>query len=458
MYDAFLDEKNIQSIYTQLKQDYPDLDSKTFVSLSGAALGYISKESDLAEYVSGKDTQSAVLFLNDVCTRTIKLLIDQNPDLVKKKLLPGSVSDIYATQVHDPSILVDGGRPTAGVLGRSTDNLLVDISRPTASLLVERQTDNLLVDSRTPTNGVLVDPLANDVVHHTVQDVYNVIPRESRNNVMLSKKIPITYVIDSRDRDPTVYPTSDSFTVNTKSTYRDITAIRLLRVVIPNTMYNVPALYNQITFSETPGINITATVPPGNYTTATLPAAIKTAMELAGTSVYTVTIDPVNNTMSINSDLSGGGGIFSLNFFGYNGIRGRNNNVPMYRVNSMAQILGYQPQDFTGGNTYISTGVVNLTLYNNVYVHITQCNKINSTESPDTAFCGVPVNQFGMNSAVTVYTPIQKYTRHFSPSLPKLDRFTVSLKDYNGNPVSLNMADFDILLELIALEDIDVKL
>lgn len=434
MYDEFLDEKNIQSIYTSLKHDYPDLDVKTFVSLSGAALGYISKESDLAEYVSGKDIHSGVLFLNDVCAQTIRLLISQNPELVKKNVpavLPGSVSDIYATQVHDPSILTVGLTNTECVQRIDTGG--------TASILAGATSDT-------------------GVVHHTVQDVFSVIPRESRNNVMMSKKIPIAYMIDSRDRDTSVYPLSHSFTVSTKNTYRDITEIRLLRVDIPNTMYNVPANYNQIVFSETLGISLTASIPPGNYTVTTLPAAIKTALELAGTSVYTVSIDPVNNTVSINSDLSGGGGIFSLNFFGFYGIKGRNNNVPMYQQGSMAQILGYLPQNYTGGNTYVSTGVVNLTLYNNIYVHIDQCNKINSTESPDTSFCSVPINQIGMNSAVTVYTPIQKYIRHFSPSLSKLDRFTVSLKDYNGNPVSLNMADFNILIELVALEDIDVKL
>lgn len=425
VYDAFLNEDNLRRAYDTIKQDNPSVTATQFIEMSGTALHTISQESDLYSVVSGKSHADAIDFLNGVYVATIRLLLKKSGD---SQGITG-VSDIYATQVHDPSILLNA-----------------------ESQLLKDNPGTLFVN---PNSGLLKTP--EDVIQHTREQVFDVIPPESRNNILKSKKIPIAYTIHSRDRDTTVFPNSNSFTVNTKSAYRDITEIRLLRVTIPNLMYNVTSNYNVISFSETLGINLTATVPVGNYTLATLPAAVKAALDLAGTSTYTVTIDPVNNRMSINSDLMGGGGIFQLHFFGGNIMKGRNVNVPTYPTNSAGQLFGYLPQEYTGGNTYISPGVVNLAMINTAYIYIDQAHKLNATESPDSAFASVPFNTIGLNN-VTVYTPIQKYVRHFSPSLPKWDRFTVSIRDYYGNLIDLNMGDFEMLVEFVALEDIDVKL
>lgn len=430
VYDAFLNEDNLRRVYDTIKTDNPNVTATQFIELSGTALQTISQESDLYEVVSKKSHDDAIAFLNSVYTGTIRLLIRQLTDQKNAQ----TISDIYAQQVHDPSILINAE----------------------SQLLKDNPGTLLTITPLHANTSTLKTP--SDVIQHTREQVFDVIPPESRNNILHSKKIPIAYTINSRDRDTTVFPNSNSFTVNTKSAYRDITEIRLLRVTIPNLMYNVTSNYNVISFSETLGINLTATVPVGNYTNTTLPAAVKAALDLAGTSTYTVTIDPVNNRMSINSDLMGGGGIFQLHFFGGYTMKGRNVNVPTYPTNSAGQLFGYLPQEYSGGNTYISPGVVNLTMINTAYIYIDQANKINSTESPDSAFVSVPFNTIGLSGGVTVYTPIQKYIRHFSPSLPKWDRFSVSIRDYYGNLIDLNMGDFEMLVEFVALEDIDVKL
>jgi len=69
----------------------------------------------------------------------------------------------------------------------------------------------------------------------------------------------------------------------------------------------------RMVFRETIGVDLTATVTNDEYTsTATFLAAIKTALEAAGASTYTVSQDTSTKKIKIVSDGSGGGGIFQL--------------------------------------------------------------------------------------------------------------------------------------------------
>lgn len=70
---------------------------------------------------------------------------------------------------------------------------------------------------------------------------------------------------------------------------------------------------NTIVFQETIATDLTATITAGEYTTdASFLSAIKTALDAAGASTYTVTRDTTSNKIKITSDGSGGGGVFRL--------------------------------------------------------------------------------------------------------------------------------------------------
>jgi hypothetical protein len=72
---------------------------------------------------------------------------------------------------------------------------------------------------------------------------------------------------------------------------------------------------NTIVFRESIGVNLTATIAVANYTTvASFLAAIKTALDAAGASTYTVTQDTTTKKIKITSDGLGGGGIFQIYF------------------------------------------------------------------------------------------------------------------------------------------------
>jgi hypothetical protein len=77
--------------------------------------------------------------------------------------------------------------------------------------------------------------------------------------------------------------------------------------------FNIEAGKNLIVFEETAATPLTATVVADEYESFDdLAAAIKTALEAVGSSTYTVTQDPVTLKAFIESDGTGGGGIFNI--------------------------------------------------------------------------------------------------------------------------------------------------
>lgn len=97
---------------------------------------------------------------------------------------------------------------------------------------------------------------------------------------------------------------------------------------------------NKIDFEETASTELTATLTEGSYTPADLATEVKTQMDAAGASTYTVTYDAVRKTFDIASDRAGGGGIFTLQF-----ATGSNN------ANSAAALLGYDDEDLADAAT-----------------------------------------------------------------------------------------------------------
>lgn len=77
--------------------------------------------------------------------------------------------------------------------------------------------------------------------------------------------------------------------------------------------FKVESGSNTLIFRESVGVDLTATITAGEYTTRALYlAAVKTALDAAGASTYTVSIDATTNLTKIVSNGAGGGGIFQL--------------------------------------------------------------------------------------------------------------------------------------------------
>lgn len=105
-----------------------------------------------------------------------------------------------------------------------------------------------------------------------------------------------------------------------------------------NGYWDITASNNEIIFRETVAVDLTATIAVDEYTDSTsLFAAIKTALEAAGSSTYTVESDATTLKIKITSDGAGGGGIFEVD----------------WPNSSMASVLGFNTsEEDTGLLTY----------------------------------------------------------------------------------------------------------
>lgn len=80
-----------------------------------------------------------------------------------------------------------------------------------------------------------------------------------------------------------------------------------------NGHWEITSANNTLIFEETTGVNLTASVTAGTYSsTTTFLQAVKTALEAVGASTYTVVADTATGKIKITSDGSGGGGILNL--------------------------------------------------------------------------------------------------------------------------------------------------
>ena len=110
-----------------------------------------------------------------------------------------------------------------------------------------------------------------------------------------------TIVVDSRDRDTDLYPSPDHYTIRigpVPMVYRVVMSYSL----IPDGRYLIEP--DQLLTWEDAGVTTTAVIPPGDYETPALVAAVQVAMNSTGASNYTVSL--VNSRVRIISDLSGG--------------------------------------------------------------------------------------------------------------------------------------------------------
>lgn len=98
---------------------------------------------------------------------------------------------------------------------------------------------------------------------------------------------------------------------------------------------------NGIVFRESVGVDLTVNVTAGDYASDSLFfAAVKSALESAGASTYTVSRDTVTDRIKITSDGLGGGGIFQLILTDAD-------------FSDMADLLGYSTvSNLTGALTY----------------------------------------------------------------------------------------------------------
>lgn len=261
-----------------------------------------------------------------------------------------------------------------------------------------------------------------------------------------SGRIADTLLIDSRDRDYSTYPNSNSYKIHFNRQYRDVVAIKLVKGMIPHSGFYISSQNNTIYFSEG-SINYTVSITTGYYTQAELFTAIKTAMDATGSNTYSValTTDQKRNVIITANDT------FKLQFLSASG---------SYLENSMGPLLGFPPRNSLLPST-TQTGSYpfceNIDEEPYVAIHIDEAPNIDALgRGTDQAFAIIPLQSgntdgcgrefFGKHTANNGET-----VKHYNPPIGTLRSMTIKFKKYDGSIYDFNGKEHFLMFDIYTL-------
>lgn len=259
-------------------------------------------------------------------------------------------------------------------------------------------------------------------------------------------RISDTLLIDSRDRDYSLYPNSNSYKLDFNRKYRDVVAIKLTKGMIPHSGFYVSSQNNTIYFSEGT-TNLTASIVTGYYTQAELFTAIETAMDAAGSNTYSLalTSDQKRNVIITATDT------FKLQFLSATG---------EYLENCMGRLLGFALENSaTAATTQTGTHPFceNIDEEPYVAIHLKEApNMCSLGRGADQAFAIIPLQStnadgcgrefFGKHTANTGET-----VKHYNPPIDTLRSMTIQFKKHDGSLYDFNGKEHFLMFDIYTL-------
>lgn len=256
--------------------------------------------------------------------------------------------------------------------------------------------------------------------------------------------MPVSHIIvaDSRDRDYEGYPSNSNYRLMLPKSYKDIIGARLVSVELPGSFYVFSSLYNNTSLAVSIGIlQQTVTIPDGNYSTETMPTALKTALEAAFPGqTFDVSVDPATLKLVISNDLTSfsiDGGAFATEDSAEWGL---------------AYYLGFD-KTVVSGNVVTSSRVMTMNPQTYVLLDIPELNAVDEMGlfgNPVGRGCFAKLALQG-NSFEYVYGDSTNIITH--PVLPtpraSIDRLTIQWRFHNGNFVNFQGIEHSFTIELV---------
>jgi hypothetical protein len=184
-------------------------------------------------------------------------------------------------------------------------------------------------------------------------------PDRNKTHGSISKHI----VIDSRDRNYTLYPNSNKYRIDLPQELRDVTSIELTLAQIPNTYYNISDSNNVFYISENPNNIVSVNIPEGQYSNNSLIDSLNGKygdLFYQLISKYNFSRNPINLKLRIQSNrLSDQEFIYNLNYL-------TNDNCSPCQLNSIDKTIGFinkQYQSEMVDLSYIYVGTGGITAY-----------------------------------------------------------------------------------------------
>jgi len=212
----------------------------------------------------------------------------------------------------------------------------------------------------------------------------------------------------------------------------NVTMVELRKIVYPNTDYPIHSLNNTFLFTDTLGVDVTATLPVGSYTITELAIEIELAMNAAETGAVTYTVNPDENTGKLTITASSG------DFTMLSGEALRIMGIENGQASSASILVGVKTFDASGEN-YILLRSVELVNGSTDFSHFSGSNN-SSTNTTNVLEVLYKTSNFG-TSILTDYNTKLRQPYHgilgsvqFEFSYPD-----GSLVDLNGAPFLVEM-------------------
>lgn len=226
-------------------------------------------------------------------------------------------------------------------------------------------------------------------------------------------------VIDSRDRDRTIYPRPNKYEIQLETDIQDVVSGEVIIKDIPLSQYIIN-IHNNVFYLD----NVAISLPVGNYDAATFVSFLNAAIAPRVSVSYNMYTDKYTWTAQNNQSE------FEIAF----------------TVTDTALILGFEPGSVnkSSGGVLVSPNCVNFSLDHYCVLRINQFT-INNSSNPILQKSTALISKTDVDVMRTMQ-PIKKY---FNPLIPRLTKISVSFTDYYGNPYDFHNKDhrLEILLE-----------
>jgi hypothetical protein len=241
--------------------------------------------------------------------------------------------------------------------------------------------------------------------HDGIQDARAMVPPKAqvRSPLIISHDLQYTrrhrkYTFQSDQRDQTQFPTPAVYRLQLLIPLRNVVAITLSSGVFPITEPNVN-LYNQWLDIDVGGTAYAVQVPPGEYTTATLAAAIQAAITaIPALAAFTVTLDPLTLRLTLTHAAA-----FSLLF-----------RTGVHVNQSLWQVMGFLQEDTAVALSVTAPGVIDLAGTLAIDMFIAEIS--DNIDSTDNAVARIDLQKFTPTSTLTYFQPTDNgVPRYFWP-------------------------------------------
>lgn len=268
---------------------------------------------------------------------------------------------------------------------------------------------------------------------------------------------PAILVIDSRFRNDTNYPNSNSYKIKFNKPYMDVIQIQLVTTDIPNSLYNVDEYHNILYISHNGGAITSISITPGNYSISDLTSALQTALNTAFSN-YTVTVNTITKFITITNTTPV---TFTLYFRGNTSKYGPfGETVYNYRDNSIGPIIGFDHSDYTsalsGGNYVLtSPNIYNLKLCRYLVLRIKGLERTDSwSEHVQDCYCILTldqrVNNFN-NADDCDSIDKDQYIKYYPQPIPQLNELNIDFFTDEGKPCNFHGRNHVLVFQIYSL-------